>query len=412
MTQNVRSAALAKRDEPPPGGVDAVKAQLRQNRSWFSTVVPKHIDADQFIALCLGAIKKGSEELVQALVGRPDTFLQAASECARMGLVPGETYHFVAFKNKQSGGGYAYEVTGMVDYKGEMDMIYRAGGVRSIHCHVVRLHDTFRWRPGEMEVPHHVIHAPDGSMQEGLASTEERGNITGVYAYCVMADGGYSQPTVMGISEIKRHRSFAKTEKFWGPIEGLYDLTLEGRHTVDMVRKTAIHKQYDMVPHSSEYVRERMRVMAEIEARPLVAVPASLAIEEAPDAIDAPVDPPGTSVPGEALSAPPAATPGGGTDEERRRIANSKLGVLFRMNDMGDARDSDTRRAVVSGLLGLTQLANVQGLSTQDVETAATLLDTAITDAAKRGDDVAAVLRADASAAAARIMKAQQDGAR
>jgi recombination protein RecT len=401
MTQTVRSAVEKRQGgevDRETAAIEKVKDQVRQNRRWFGTVVPKHIDPDQFVALCLGAISKGDQWVKLALAQNPHTFLQSASECARLGLVPGETYWFVAFKNGKSG---TYEITGIVDYKGEIDLIYRAGGVVGVHCHVVREHDTFRWRPGEMNVPYHVIHAPDGSAQEGLASVEERGHITGVYAYCTMANGGYSQPTVMGLSEIKRHRSFAKTEKFWGPVEGLYDVAREGQHTVDMVRKTAIHKQFDMVPHSSEYLAEKMRVTATVEANPMPALasaprPAIAGTTESGDDA-APVRPPGEeSAAGEE---PRSAA------EDAYRAAVNRLGFLFKQYGLDGKNLADTRRAVVTGLLGADRLVNLDELASSDIKQACDLLEEQFGVLSSRTDE----LKRYAQRTAAAIM--QKEGA-
>jgi len=277
VTENLR-AAVARRSGTDADGekqlspVDLVKQQVRQNRAWFNTVVPAHVDGDQFVALCLGVINKGGDKLVQALVDNPHTFLQSASECARMGLVPGETFHFVPFRNKQGNGTWAYEITGIVDYKGEIDLIYRAGGVTAVHCHVVRAKDAFVWHPGQMEIPFHRIYQPEGATQEGLAGAEERGHLTGVYAYCVMASGGFSQPSVMGASEVRMHRAAAKTDKFWGPLWEPGDKPPEIRDTVAMWRKTAVHAQFDWVPHSAEYLAANLRAAAAIESRPAVTV--------------------------------------------------------------------------------------------------------------------------------------------
>lgn len=389
-TRTLRDAVADRDDDADRAtvAIERVKGQVRQNRNWFATVVPRHVDAEQFVALCLGVISKGDKWVKLALYQNPHTFLQAASECARLGLVPGETFWFVAFKNKHAGN--TYEITGIVDYKGEIDLIYRAGGVVGVHCHVVREHDTFRWRPGDMDVPYHVIHAPEGSAQEGLASVEERGHITGVYAYCTMAGGGYSQPTVMGLSEIKRHRSYAKTDKFWGPVEGLYSVELEGPHTVDMVRKTAIHKQFDMVPHSAEYLSERMRVAATAERNPMPA----LAQVPRP-AIEAAAESPGEA--GETEDEPP----------DLHRIALNKLMHLFQQLGLGQKTTADTRRAVVTGLLGYGSLVVIEDLTPDQLTLAHRMLGEQF-GPVSRDDHQAGVraLREYASATAAKMMGA------
>jgi len=254
MADTVRGA-VAERDAQQ-AEVAGIEARVRAARDWFNTVVPSHIDGDQFIAMCIGALRR-NHDLMQAATLNPGPFMVAASECARLGLVPGETYHFVAFRNRDTG---FSDITGIVDYKGEIDMIYRAGGVLSVHAQVVRAADKFVWRPG-MELPLHEI-LPNDSGQLGLADEDERGPLTGVYAYARLADGGFSDVIVMPLSEVAKHEAVAKTDKFW-----------KGPWRPDMFLKTAIHKLYDRVPHSQEYLAERIRAMSAPPAPGVDALP-------------------------------------------------------------------------------------------------------------------------------------------
>lgn len=269
---NVRQAAaakqagtdLAQREEATLAQFGHIRETLLKERAWYDSVSPSHVNATQHIALCWGLVKNGDWQLQRALVETPHSFFEAATECAQLGLVPGKTYHFVAFRNKVKGtqNDYMYAITGIVDYKGEIDMIYRAGGVRSVCCDVVRANDVFRWRRG-MELPYHVVSAPSyAQSQEGLAGPEERGILTGVYAYAVMLDGGYSDPVVMGKETVLKYRAVSKTDAFWGP-----EWPLEGPWTEDMWKKTAIHKLFDRVPHSVEYAQNLLRAHAETVQR-------------------------------------------------------------------------------------------------------------------------------------------------
>ena len=38
---------------------EGIEARVRAARAWFDTVVPSHQDPDQFIALCIGAHRRG-----------------------------------------------------------------------------------------------------------------------------------------------------------------------------------------------------------------------------------------------------------------------------------------------------------------------------------------------------------------
>jgi recombination protein RecT len=287
----------------PAKQFEGIREELIAQTNWFKSVAPSHVDARQFIALCFNQVKESDWQLQRALVEAPRTFFAAATECAMYGLVPGKTYHFVAFNNTVKGRNgepdkKQYQVTGIVDYKGELDMIYRSGAVRAVHWSAVRQNDTFKWRPG-MEVPYHVIHAPDYAPdQEGLGDDKERGFLTGVYAYATMVDGGFSKPVVLGKSKVMQYRARAKTDKFWGP-----PWPEEGPDTESMWVKTALHRLYRAVPHSAEYAVNLMRAQAALAEAPkqqaLPAVPPENVKElagvvtpaEAPSG-DGPVEPP------------------------------------------------------------------------------------------------------------------------
>lgn len=278
----IRGAVALRRDQQGSGELtpqqkreEDLKAQIRHARNWFDVTSPSHVDADQFVNLCLGALRK-DWKVMRAAAESPVTFMQAANECAHMGLVPGKTYYFTPFrvKVKDPGGKEHYEnqIVGMIAYQGALDLIYRAGAVTAVHAHVIRENDTFKWRPGEMDIPYHVIHAPDGSTQEGLADDDERGQLTGVYAYAKLISGGFSQPVVMSRSEVKKHRDVARTDQFWGPVENFPPASDESRYPylADMFRKTAILKMYNAgtVPTSTEYRLEQLRVAsAEVQHR-------------------------------------------------------------------------------------------------------------------------------------------------
>jgi recombination protein RecT len=322
--------------------IAAIEQRVKNARKWWGTVAPRHIDPDQFVHLCLGMIRQGSDRLMQAVIQSPESFMVAVAECARLGLVPGDTYYFVPFRNNKQG---VYEVTGIVAWQGEVDLIYRAGGVTSVHVQEVRANDTFIWRRGTMDLPHHVIHGPDGSAQEGLGDDEERGPLTGVYAYARMLGGGYSEPVIMSRGTVKKHYDAAKTHDFWGE----WNDCPEKPWTVDMWRKTAVHKLYDLVPHSAEFQQDRLRMMAATE-RDRLAPPAIERPSAADDAFD------GTRrvvLPGdgqEAADGGPGAGNGSSGDDDRKR-ALAKIHAIFREHHLGAKDQEDTRRAIITGLL-------------------------------------------------------------
>jgi recombination protein RecT len=282
---------------------------------WFRRVAPSHINPDQYVALCLNLLRK-DRKLQLAAVQNPESLMVAARECAQDGLIPGVTYHFVPFKDGKASretGRDVYVITGIRDYKGEIELIYRSGEVSSVICNVVRANDSFAWRPGVMQVPHHVIHAPQRDdlldkdpklaavvmamrEQEGLADDDERGPLTGTYAYARRTDGSVSDVIVMSMKTVLKHRPPGAPAEFWGP-----GWPLEGPHTPNMWLKTGLHVLYDRVPHSAEYVREKLRAVAEagretltavppVQRRALATAPALTAGEPAPPAPEEPPD--------------------------------------------------------------------------------------------------------------------------
>lgn len=226
-----------------------VEERIGKAEAWFSKVAPAHIDADQYVHLAVGHIRKDSR-LAEAAIQNPASLMVALVECARLGLVVGDTYHLTHFKNRETG---VPDIVGMVDYRGEIELIYRTGKVDAVICEVVRRSpaaakpDQFLWRPG-MLYPEHEI------ADDGLADEKDRGPLAGVYAYARLVSGGYSPCIVMSPSQIAKHRKMAKTDKFWGP-----EWPNEGPWTPDMWRKTDLHKLYDNVPHSVEYMQQMIR---------------------------------------------------------------------------------------------------------------------------------------------------------
>lgn len=383
--RGVRNAVAAQQGEVDEWKeqVKAVEARVVAARGWFDRVAPAHVDADQMVAMGQGVIRR-DVKLAQAAVQSPETFMSALSECARLGLVPGETYHLLPFWSNER---KVMEVSGIVDYKGEIELIYRAGGVTAVHGQVVRENDEFLWRPTEMELPLHRF-------GDGLVDEAERGGLRGVYAYARMAAGGWSQPIVMGRAEVMRHKDVAKSDKFWnGPWEP------------DMWLKTAFHKLYDRVPKSAEFLQDRLRAAAGDDRPAPVAAPASHpAVAPAPPATPVaaitsppPTEPPAapggarTRTPGSNPPEPPAEDAPDGEGEDKLRVNRARrLAAMFTRSGVGTAD-----RAMRLRLTGL--FANPDGaplwiestneLSAEQVKTAISTF-AAVLDAAEKSGDI------------------------
>ena len=90
-------------DLPGDEAAAAGPAELvRQSRSWFATIVPAHIDAAAFVALALAYLRRNAS-LAAAAQCNPQGLLAALAECARLGLVPGDTFHLVPFCDTETG---------------------------------------------------------------------------------------------------------------------------------------------------------------------------------------------------------------------------------------------------------------------------------------------------------------------
>jgi len=228
MTETV-SQAVARQDNGPA-------ALVARYSGDFATVLPSHVKPETWVRVAQGVLRR-DPNLARAAERNPGSFMAALLDCARLGLEPGtEQYYLVPFGN---------EVTGIVGYQGEIELIYRAGAVSSIKAEVVRSGDTFTYQP-DMERPEHK---PDWF--------GARGELIGVYAYAVMRDGSTSRVVVMGRDEIERHRAMSRGwEKTTSPWQ---------KWTESMWLKTAMHELAKWVPTSAEYRREQLRAAVEAD---------------------------------------------------------------------------------------------------------------------------------------------------
>lgn len=226
MTQTV-SQALATQDNSPAG-------LIKQYRGDFATVLPSHINADQWIRITTGVLRR-NQQLATVAKRNPGSFLAAVLDAARLGLEVGDTYHLVPFGN---------EIVGIADYTGLLELAYRSGAVSSIRVEVVHANDEFRYEPGAMDRPEH---RPDWF--------GNRGEMLGAYAYAVLKDGVVSQVVVRSKHEIEEVRDKARGA---GTKESPWR-TWPDR----MWRKTVLRELMKFIPTSAEFIREQARALAE-----------------------------------------------------------------------------------------------------------------------------------------------------
>ncbi len=238
---------------------------VRQYRDDFALVLPRHVNPDQWVRLTTGLFRRNAK-LAAVAKGNPASLLAALLDCARLGLEPGDTYHLVPFGN---------EVVGIADYKGLIELIYRAGMVRAVKCEIVARADLepdpsampifgrsiprFEWNPSEMERPHH---RPDWFA--------DRSDMVAAYAYAVMIDGSISQVVMRNKAQIEEVRAVSKMAN---DPKGMWVMWPDRAW-----RKTVLRELSKFVPTSAEFraaAEQGFERVAQVAARTRPAPPES-----------------------------------------------------------------------------------------------------------------------------------------
>ena len=363
------TAAVAQRDAGP---ADLV----RQSRPWFATIVPSHIDAQAFVAMTIGYLRR-QPKLAAAAGRNPASFMAALSECARLGLVPGDTFHLVPFEDRRND---TVEITGITDYTGEIELMYRAGAVASVKAEIVCRRDRFVFTT-DMDRPEH---APDWF--------SDRGELIGAYAYAVMKDGATSKVIVYSKAEIDKVRAVSKAGDK-GPWADWYDR---------MALKTVLHRLAHFVPTSAEYRREQLRAAAEVAQSVNTA---ALVNGRAEPVFEAEVIEEPRPQPREAEN-PPAAAPAAGTEptaapapgRTAATAAPSKAAAERLQRLLGQVLAGWQDHDVAAVIERHTGHAAAEALTAADVKTVTTVLE----DALRRAGG-------DTEAAAAHIWQHHQE---
>lgn len=255
MTAQTITTAVAQRDN----GAQALIAKYRAD---FAQVLPSHLRPATFVRLSQGLLRRNTK-LAEAAERNPASFLAALLECARLGHEPGtDQFALVPFNDRKRS---TVEIVGIEQYQGVIERMYRAGAVRSVKAEVVKADDPFGYEPDVMDRPRHK---PDWFA--------ERGELVGVYAYAVLADGSTSRVVMMNRAEVMKHKAVARgatgDDSPWQTWEE------------SMWLKTAVHELEKWVPTSSEYRRETMGVARDVAAEPTPAAEAPRARDEVVDA--------------------------------------------------------------------------------------------------------------------------------
>lgn len=129
----------------------------------------------------------------------------------------------------------------IIGWRGELELIYRAGTVETVHHEEIYEHDRYEWRDG---APHLIAPAKEG----------ERGALRYAVAWAKMKSGEISQFAIVDRERIaaakKASRGSNSPSSPWV------------QHEVAMWRKTAIHELANFVDSSVEECRpERLEAM-------------------------------------------------------------------------------------------------------------------------------------------------------
>lgn len=227
--------------EITPWTEPAQRVQMYQDH--YAKLLPSHIDAGQWVRLAQGALRR-NQDLAIAALNSPESLIEALSDAARQGLEPGtDEYYLVPRKEKG-----VPEVQGITGYMGYIELMYRAGAVSSVIAEVVYTNDVFQYRPGREERPIHEIDW----------DADDRGEIRFSYAYAIMLNGSTSKVVVINKKQIERIKasSSGSSSKYSPWVNDPAAMWL----------KSAVRQLRKWVPTSSEWRREQVRAVQDVQA--------------------------------------------------------------------------------------------------------------------------------------------------
>lgn len=225
-----------------------LKRLLESRSAEFAAVAAKHLDPERMARLLLAAASR--QPLI--LECTPASVLAVMMDCAKWGLEPsgrGGVWP-VPFRNKVNG---TFELTAIIDYRGELALARRSGEISSISAHAVYEGEEFVVEYGDSE---RLIHKPN------LLATrkDDRDGLRAVYAIARLKDGGI-QRAILTLAEVEKYRAKSRAGTS-GPWVTDY---------VAMALKTALRRLCNLLPMSVEYREAIEREEAE-DAGPVVDV--------------------------------------------------------------------------------------------------------------------------------------------
>jgi recombination protein RecT len=203
---------------------------LEQMRPEFTKLLPSHLGPERYERWCVtflkGALGGKQADAWRKVLTSPAgqlSVMQAFLDCGSLGLEPGRTYHLVPFGD---------QVTGITDYKGEIELIYRAGRTPVV-AQLVREGDRFAMLGANVPPRHEA---------DWLDPARCSAEIIGGYAYAQLTADCYSLVVLMSEADFVKHQAKARTKNVWDEWPEAMRL------------KTLVHQLRKWVPWSAEWV--------------------------------------------------------------------------------------------------------------------------------------------------------------
>lgn len=183
--------------------VETAHTMLTAQASEFAKILPAHIGPERFTRWALTVLRKPDLQAVMQTSAGQLSVMSALMDCASLGLEPGRTYHLMPIGGKNQDGSLKPKtVTGVTDYKGEIQLITNANPSASVVAMLVRKADDFHLTGANVPPVHEADWFGD------------RGEITGGYAY-VDYGGRYSLVVRMSEADFLKHRAKAPSKAVW-----------------------------------------------------------------------------------------------------------------------------------------------------------------------------------------------------
>lgn len=189
MEENLKQAAaesLSKQTQAiaqqPKEGINTIADLLNKHKQQIQAALPKHLTADRLIRVALTAMSKNPN----LLKCTPKSLFGAVIQAAQLGLEPdsplGHAYMIPYkrnFKDDKEKWHSETNIQFIIGYRGLLDLARRSGQIESLVAMPVYEKDQFSYEYGTGE---HLKHIP---------ALTNRGNLTHVYAYAKIKDGGF-----------------------------------------------------------------------------------------------------------------------------------------------------------------------------------------------------------------------------